>query len=88
MSQPHQHPPRYTSAVTAYYHIPPIWVGETPSDRESQHLQRTHLAKDVYQQEFTSGIRVRVRRDGLFIFDFSLWAPGSPVGRLEGRSSR
>ena len=68
-----------TSAITAFYHIPPVWVGEIPNDGELERENASNFTKEVYRKELSSRIRVRVRQDGLFIFDFSKWKPGSAI---------
>jgi hypothetical protein len=63
-------------AINAYYHAPPLWVGEKPSEEEFRTAPESEFIKDVYREDLPQGIRIRVRRDGVFIFDCSSWEPG------------
>lgn len=71
-------PGRVTNASIAYYHLPPVWIGDDPS-KEGANPSRHSLSEGVFTKTLSSRIRVQVCRDGLFIFNFSDWGPGSPV---------
>jgi hypothetical protein len=75
MSQ--REPSEVASAVSAYYHLPPVWIGKPPSEREFHQAPLRDLIADVHESNLSCGVKVRVRRDGLFIFDCSQWEPGS-----------
>ncbi|MEJ7652956.1 MAG: hypothetical protein WKH64_06260 [Chloroflexia bacterium] len=70
--------------ASAYYHWLPVWVGEAAvlSGKPDEKLRS--LGDEVFRRELVGGLRVRVLRDGMFIFDFSGWMPGrilSDIGR-------
>ncbi len=71
-------PERVTNAVTAYYHLPPIWVGEDPFANNAAPT-KSALEKEILTRKLSAGIQAWVHKDGLFIFDFSNWNPGSSV---------
>lgn len=60
-------------AVSGYYHNPPVWVGGAPQRVGGQYFDHKSLVQDVYRTSLSNGVKVRVRRDGLFVFDFSSW---------------
>lgn len=72
------HAERITNAIAAYYHVPPVWIGEDPFKTDTMPRVST-LQKEAFSKSYPAGINVWVQRDGLFIFDFSKWEPGSPV---------
>jgi hypothetical protein len=63
--------------VTAFYHDPPIWVGESPVDHEAQppSVSFNKFNNEVVRHTFEGGIELRVSVEGLFAFDFTNWAP-------------
>ena len=69
---------RVTNASVAYYHLPPVWIGNDPF-KEGATPSRQSLSEVVFTKALSSSIRVQVCRDGLFIFNFSDWGPGVPV---------
>ncbi|EKV03621.1 hypothetical protein Lepto7375DRAFT_5927 [Leptolyngbya sp. PCC 7375] len=66
----------FAPGISAYYHVPPLWVGTKPTDQEIKTAPESEFIKDVYRTQLSQGIRVRVRRDGVFVFDCSSWEPG------------
>ena len=71
-----------SSSIVAYYHVPPLWIGEAPP-RDALAANAAALRETVFQKDLKWGIRVRATRDGLFVFDCTKWAPGAPV-RIDG----
>jgi hypothetical protein len=69
-------------AAAAYYHWPPVWVGGAPSwaiyppQHAKAEIDVSVLDDEVYRDTLSSGMPVRVLREGVFIFDFSSWEPG------------
>lgn len=66
-------------AVAGYFRIPPVWIGERPSENEIRQMPESNLIRDVYRETLSNGIDVRVRRDGIFIFDFTNCALAGPT---------
>lgn len=79
-------PGRVTNASVAYYHLPPVWVGNDPF-KEGANPSRHSLSEVVLTKTLPSRISVRVCRDGLFIFNFSDWGSGAPITIPEWKSS-
>jgi hypothetical protein len=77
MSQ--KEPAQVASAVSAYYHIPPIWIGEPPSEQEFHHAPVQVLIADVHESDLGCGVKVRVRRDDCS----SLIAPNGSLARQQ-----
>ncbi len=72
------------SPASAYYHWPGLWVDSAPAwiqapSLEDQDADVSVLADEVYREILAAGLRVRVLREGMFIFDFSEWEPGRPL---------
>jgi hypothetical protein len=61
--------------VSAYYHLPPQWIGSEPSELEFDRAPVAELIREQYRTTLLNEIRIRVRRDGLFVFDCSRWEP-------------
>src|SRR5438874_175466 len=61
--------------VSAYYHIPPIWVGTSSVAESSGTSATASIHCEVLRRTLSAGIGVRVRRDGLFTFDFYSFFP-------------
>lgn len=71
------YPPQGTAPFAAYFKVPSVLVvSEDPTQSPNA---GTDLLEEVYRGTLKSGIKVRVTRGGLFIFDFSKWAPGKSV---------
>jgi hypothetical protein len=69
-----------TGNATAYYLWPAVWVGDARPEPGAQLDVRT-LAEEVRRRRLSSGVSVKVLREGMFIFDFSDWPPGrTPSG--------
>jgi hypothetical protein len=68
-----------TSAIVAYYHIPPVWIGTNPLQDGGASKIDERCTRKVFRRKLPQGIKAHVRRDGLFAFDFSGWEAGSSV---------
>lgn len=66
-------------AVAGYLRIPPVWIGDRPTDEELLRAPLTDLIRDQHRRTLCGGIHVRVRRDGVFLFDFSDWPRAEPT---------
>lgn len=75
-TNPNYRPPMIVPAIHAYYHAPPLWIGTRPTEEEIKTAPESNFIREVYRTQLTQGIKVRVRRDGLFVFDCSNWEPG------------
>lgn len=64
-------------AIVGYYHIPLAWCARAPTPSQWRHAANGDLLDIVYEKTLEGGIRVRVRRDGLFWFDCNRWSPGT-----------
>lgn len=65
------------TAVAGYYHTPAVWCGEEPDDLEWARAPEEVLIRDVAHGTICDEIKYRVRRDGLFVFDFTNYGPTS-----------
>jgi hypothetical protein len=76
--------------AASYYVWPLVWLGAPPDDLHSRvepgeappDVDVRQLAEVVAEAELPGAIRARAYRDGMFMFDFSQWAPF--VGDLPG----
>jgi hypothetical protein len=64
-----------TKNAAAYYHWPPVWVGGGPPISRID-IGPSMRGEEVYRASLAVGIRGKVLREGMFIFDFSDWVPG------------
>ena len=79
---------------SGFYHDPPLWVGGSPIDEETEELEDfDSLVEVVYQTTLPCGIDIRVTREGLFAFGFHSWEllnnPASNTGaRITGHDEK
>jgi len=73
MTSDYHHEAAIAPGVSAYYHIPSVWVATAPSDEEFVQAPIAQLIRDEISTALHHGIRARVRRDGLFVFDCTSW---------------
>ena len=66
-------PDTVTPAVEGYFRIPAVWIGEKPDDASVLKLNPSIHHAAVVEKDLRSGIKIRVQRDGTFLFDFSSW---------------
>ena len=66
-------PDTVTAAVEGYFRIPAVWIGEKPDDATVRKLDSSVHHEVILEKDLCSGIKVRVQRDGTFLFDFSSW---------------
>lgn len=70
------------SALVGYYHIPPVWVNDTPSLEKIKEYQNGHIPEISWRWQTDTGINIYGRNNGFFIFDCSHWEPGAPVTEI------
>lgn len=66
------------SNAAGYYLWPPVWVGGRPATqitRDSVQL----LGEEVFRTTLTAGVRAKVSRGGMFLFDFAAWPPAAAL---------
>jgi hypothetical protein len=69
--------------AAAYYVWPLVWLGTPPENMYAvtetgagvADIDPAQLAEVVADADLPQGLRVRAYRDGMFLFDFSEWAP-------------
>ena len=76
-------PDSMTAGVEGYFRNPAIWVGEEPDSNAQLSLDNAILQAVVFTTTLSSGIEVRVLRNGTFLFDFSSW-PLAPQIQIPG----
>ncbi len=64
-------------AYVGFYHIPPSWFSEVPSEDLCHRGKFEELFKVLYEGDLDSGLRYRVRRDGFIWFDCNQWDLGT-----------
>ena len=64
---------KVTPAVEGYFRIPAVWIGEMPESASILKLNPQVHHAVVVEKDLCSSIKVRVQRDGTFLFDFSSW---------------
>jgi len=61
-----------SSQSAAFYHDPPLWVGESPIDDVTQPWQVDFEAfKEVVYEGKVGPMRFKALREGMFKFDFT-----------------
>lgn len=70
-SNPLVEPDRVGPVVEGYFHLPPAWIGSAPAEAEVSSLNPSVHHEPMFQRVLGCGIKVRVNRDGLFLFDFT-----------------
>jgi hypothetical protein len=82
-SDAEQQAERARSEAAAYYAWPLVWVGAAPDNihvsvppgEMPPDLELSQLEQVVVEADLPQGVRIRAHRDGMFVFDFSTWAP-------------
>lgn len=80
------------SDCAGFYHWPPLWIGTLPVEQGAD-LTPAVMNAEVFSGNFACGVRLKVSKQGLFVFDFASWAPGSaalaqsPLDNWEARVS-
>lgn len=72
-------PDRVGPVVEGYFHVPPVWIGVAPDPLTVLKLNAAIHHAAAIERDLSCGIKARANRDGLFLFDFTRWAPGAPV---------
>lgn len=62
-----------TPGCSGYFHVPPVWMVEEPSPAEIERGTAQILGREVLRTTIAHGIRVRVQRDGVVVFDCRGW---------------
>jgi hypothetical protein len=79
MSSTNNTPAVVVPAIIAYYHVPLVWVGSCPTEDELRAADLSQLIRDEVRCTIAEQIEVRVRRDGMFLFDFTRWFEAPPT---------
>lgn len=66
--------------------MPAVWIGTEPEESAVLSLTPDIHHEQVIRRQLRSGIDIRVRRDGTFLFDFSHWKL-VPLVEIPGYSS-
>ena len=66
-------PESATPGCSGYFHIPPVWMVEEPTPAEIERGAARVLGREVLRTTIAHGIRVRVQRDGVVVFDCRSW---------------
>lgn len=64
------------SDCAGFYLWPPVWIG-TPPPEQGPDLTATLINAEAFSGNFACGVRLKVSKQGLFVFDFAQWEPGS-----------
>lgn len=72
------------SNAVGYYLRPTVWIIDAPTERTGD-IDPTSLDEELLRIPLDCGIIVAAQRQGLFIFDFTNWAPGQAIA--DGRAS-
>jgi hypothetical protein len=59
-----------------FYHWPPLWIG-TPPVEQGADLTPALMNAEVFSSNLGCGVRLKVSKQALFVFDFAQWEPGS-----------
>lgn len=68
------HPDAVSAAVEGYFRFPAVWIGAEPEMPNGDFLDYEIHHEIVYRRDLSCDVRVCVRRDGTFLFDFSKWS--------------
>jgi hypothetical protein len=81
ITDPHSRvvPASSSASVEGYYRLPAVWVGEMPEPSSVVTLNPPVHHATAFEGQAAEKLRVRVQRNGLFIFDFSSWPNALPV---------
>lgn len=64
------------SDCAGFYYWPPLWIG-TPPIEQGADLSPALMNAEVFSSHFACGVRLKVSKQGLFVFDFAHWELGS-----------
>lgn len=67
---------RKESDCAGFIHWPPLWIGTRPAEHGAD-LTTALMNAEAFSGEITCGVRLRVSKQALFIFDFTNWEPAS-----------
>jgi len=76
-------PDMVSPSVEGYFRFPAVWIGEEPEAASVRILNPAVHHEIVCENILSCGIKVRVTRDGHFLFDFSKW-PVAPQITIPG----
>jgi len=81
VANPHSRvvPASSSASVEGYYRLPAVWVGEMPESSSVLTLNPSVHHAAAFDGQVAENLRVRVQRNGLFLFDFSSWLHALPV---------
>jgi hypothetical protein len=66
-------PEMVSPPVEGYFRLPAVWIGQEPAGPAVNRLNPAIHHATVLSGRINKQLTVRVRRDGLFLFDFSNW---------------
>ncbi len=72
-------PDRVSPTVESYFRVPPVWIGGKPDASIANSQLPAWGHQTVLEHSMLCGIKARVQRDGLFVFDFTDFAPATFV---------
>jgi hypothetical protein len=78
---------RTSPTISGYFRIPAIWIESKPPDAQVLRLNPHIYHATVFKSSLRCGIRVRVQRNGFFVFDFEKW-PHAPAVTIPGYSAK
>jgi hypothetical protein len=81
VANPHSRvvPASSSASVEGYYRLPAVWVGEMPEPSNVSTLNPPVHHATAFDGQAAESLKVRVQRNGLFLFDFSSWPHALPV---------
>lgn len=66
----------HDSDCAGFYYWPPLWIG-TPPVEQGADLTPALMNAEVFSSNLACGVRLKVSKQSLFVFDFAQWEPGS-----------
>ena len=78
------------SDCAGFYHWPPLWIGTAPVEQGAD-LTPALMDAEVFSSNLACGVRLKVSKQALFVFDFAQWEPGSAAlakGRVDNWEER
>ncbi len=64
------------SDCAGFYHWPPLWIGTPPAEQAAD-VMTTLINAEAFSDDLACGVRLKVSKQALFIFDFADWEAAS-----------